>query len=55
MVRSFLGRRLRGRNLDEGQEHGTSNSADGAAAMTYGDWFTSTGSARVEGDRLCLM
>jgi hypothetical protein len=50
-----FGRRLHGRTLETGQEHGASISADGSTAMTFGDWSNGTGSARVEGDRLCFV
>ena len=52
-----FGHRLHGRNLDGGREHGAFISADGGSAMMYGDWVhssTNTGSARVEGNRLCI-
>ena len=51
-----FGHRLHGRNLDQdGLEHGAYVSADGGSAMAYGDWSVGTGSARVEGDRLCFV
>ena len=52
-----FGHRLHGRNLGGGWEHGAFVSADGGSAMMYGDWVhssISTGSARVEGNRLCI-
>ena len=51
-----FGHRLHGRDLDlGGLQHGAYVSADGGSAMAYGDWSVGTGSARVEGDRLCFV
>ncbi len=50
-----FGHRLHGRDLDNGWEHGAFVSEDGGSAMAYGNWPNGTGSARVEGDKLCFV
>ncbi|MCI0684685.1 MAG: tetratricopeptide repeat protein [Gemmataceae bacterium] len=53
----FFGHRLHGRTMRTGLEHGVSVSADGTATR-FGDWEASPGSsgtARLEGDRLCFV
>ena len=50
----FFGRRFHGRALESGQELGGSISADGSSATMFGDWSNGTGTARIDGDRLCF-
>ena len=50
-----FGRRLHGRSLGSGREHGATISADGAQAISWGDWLNGEGSARIEGNKLCLV
>jgi len=50
-----FGHRLHGRSVESGREHGAVVSADGSSAITYGAWANGSGSARVEGDRLCFV
>jgi adenylate cyclase len=50
----FFGHRVHGRTLEWGTEHGASVSPDGVALM-YGDWASGTGTARIEGDRVCFV
>jgi TolB-like protein/class 3 adenylate cyclase/tetratricopeptide (TPR) repeat protein len=49
----FFGHRLRGQSLQTGIEHGISVSPDGVV-VRYGDWGEGAGTARLNGDRLCL-
>jgi hypothetical protein len=51
----FFGRRVHGRTFVSGLEHGASVSADGSTAMSFGDWSNGTGSARIDGDRICFV
>ena len=50
-----FGHRLHGRTLESGREHGITVSADGAAAIAFGDMSNGSGSARIEGNQLCLV
>ncbi len=50
-----FGKRLHGRSLDTGMEHGASISGDGRTAMAFGDWTNGTGSAHVADDQLCFV
>jgi hypothetical protein len=50
----FFGRRLHGRQLESGEEHGGSISADGGNVVMFGGWSNGAGSARIDGDRLCF-
>ncbi len=50
-----FGKRLHGRSLDTGREHGASISGDGRTAMAFGDWTNGTGSAHIESDQLCFV
>jgi len=49
----FFGRRIHGRSLESGEEHGASVAADGTAMM-FGDWGYGNGRARLVDDGLCF-
>jgi len=54
-VESLLfGHRIHGRSLESGLEHGTSVSPDGVAMM-FGAWGSGAGTAKMEGNRLCVV
>ncbi len=50
----FFGHRIHGRTLEGGREFGLAVSADGTAVRS-GSWGADSGTAKMEGDRLCLV
>jgi hypothetical protein len=50
-----FGHRLHGRLLARGEEYGASVSIDGGNAILFGNWGNRSGSARIDGDRICFV
>jgi hypothetical protein len=51
----LFGHRVHGRYPRTGHEHGLYVSADGKTGMQYGGRFKASGSARLDGNRLCFV
>jgi TolB-like protein/class 3 adenylate cyclase len=49
-----FGHRLHGRTLETGGEHGLSVAADGSY-QSFGNWGVTSGTAKIEGGRFCLV
>jgi TolB-like protein/class 3 adenylate cyclase/Flp pilus assembly protein TadD len=50
-----FGHRLHGRLLGRGEEYGASVTIDGGTAILFGNWGNRSGSARIDGDRICFV